>query len=65
MAKKNGIEVPEEPLAKALKYFNEQVKNPKTPDAATAFAAYILALNRALSPRGLPEFEPELRQGQP
>ncbi|HEY9074318.1 MAG TPA: alpha-2-macroglobulin family protein, partial [Desulfobaccales bacterium] len=50
MAKKNGIEVPEEPLAKTLKYFNEQVKNPKTPDAATAFAAYILALNRALEP---------------
>ena len=47
-AKKNGIEVPEEPLAKALKYFNEQLKNPKTPDAATAFAAYILALNQAL-----------------
>ena len=32
LAKKNGLEVPEEPLDKALDYFHEQIKNPKTPD---------------------------------
>ena len=61
VAKKNGIEVPEEPLAKALKYFNEQLKNPQTPDAATAFAAYILALNRACT-GGLPGLKPNYGQ---
>ena len=48
IAKKNGVEVPEGPLGKALDYFHEQIKNPKTPDHAKAFAAYILALNGAL-----------------
>ena len=31
LAKKNGVEVPEAPLDKALDYFQEQLKNPKTP----------------------------------
>ena len=48
IAKKNGVDVPEGPLGKALDYFHEQIKNPKTPDHAKAFAAYILALNGAL-----------------
>ena len=48
LAKKNGVAVPEGPLGKALDYFHAQIKNPKTPDHAKAFAAYILALNGAL-----------------
>ena len=36
-------------MAKALEYFHEQLSNAKTPDAAGAFAAYILALNQALA----------------
>ncbi|MCL4503689.1 MAG: hypothetical protein M1438_17820, partial [Deltaproteobacteria bacterium] len=35
-------------MGKALDYFHEQIKNPKTPDTAKAFAAYILALNGKL-----------------
>lgn len=51
IAKKNGVAVPETSLTKALDYFHEKIKNPKTPDDAKAFAAYILALNEALDRR--------------
>ncbi len=50
MAKKNGLEVPEEPLTKAPEYFHEPVaRSPRPPYAAKAFAAYILALNQPWS----------------
>ncbi len=48
VAKKSGLDVPEAPLAKTLDYFHEQLRNAKTPFAAKAFGAYILALNRVL-----------------
>jgi len=48
IAKKNGVEVPELPLTKALDYFHAQLRDPKTPYPAKAFGAYILALNHRL-----------------